>query len=206
MSQGAYRILLLDIGHVLVSLNYKIITERMRSLTGLEPAQLQTILRGEGLVRHYETGEITDTEFYEEVCRRAGTRIPWPAFVEAWNSILGDPLVPDEVLAALSRSIRLWAVSNTNSLHFDFMSAHFNFVRHFEGFVLSYEEGAVKPDPRIFLCTLAKTRAEAQEVLFVDDQEANVRAAANLGIDGFQFLGLDHFIAEMKSRQLLPID
>ncbi len=204
MRRGAIRVLLLDIGHVLVGLNYNPLIERMRALTGLTAPQLQNVLTGKGLALKFETGSMTEGEFHEEVCRRVGTCIPWRAFVEIWNSILGDPLIPDDVLVALSRNTRLWAVSNTNRLHFDFMSAHFTFLRHFEGFVLSHEVGAAKPDIRIFQCVLERTRVPAPEMLFVDDQELNLGAAAKLGIGGFRFQGLDHFIAEMRARNLLP--
>ncbi len=206
MMRGDFRVLLLDIGHVLVKLDYEPLTERMRALTGLTSPQLRKIMTDEGLVVKFETGGIKEGEFYEEMCRRAGTRIPWPVFVEIWNSIIGDPILPDEVLASLSRKIRLWAVSNTNKLHFDFISTHFAFLRHFEGFVLSHEIGVAKPDSRVFQNALEKTRALASEVLFVDDQELNLRAAASLGIEGFRFEGPDHFVAQMKARMLLPPD
>jgi putative hydrolase of the HAD superfamily len=203
MRPGLPRFLFLDIGYVLVGLDYKHLAGRMRVLTGLEPGQVQAMLTAEGLLKKFESGKITGTEFYDEVCRRVGSRIPWQEFLELWDSVIEQPLIPDDVLLALAQSIHLWAISNTNKLHFDFMARQFTFLRHFEGLVLSHEVGALKPDKRIFLHALEKARARASEVLFVDDQEINVKAAQELGIDAFRFLNPDQFAAELKARGLL---
>jgi len=203
MSPTRPRFFLLDIGMVLVSLNFKPLADKMRALAGLEPAQLQTVLTADGLVQKYESGKIEGTAFYEEVCRRIGIRIPWPDFLEAWDSVFDQSLLPDDMLAAVAHNVHLWAISNTNKLHFEFMARQFTFLRHFEGLILSYEVGALKPDARIFLHALEKTHAQPSEVLFVDDQEVNVRAAQDLGIDAFQFLNPDQFAVELKSRGLL---
>jgi FMN phosphatase YigB (HAD superfamily) len=197
------RCLFLDIGMVLVGLNYEPLAEKMRALAGIEPEQLQTILTAESLVHRYETGRITEAEFYEEVCRRANTRIPRAEFLEAWYSIFAEPLIPDEWLAALAQRVPLWALSNTNKLHFEFMMRRYTFLSHFEGFVLSHEVGLLKPDERIFRIALERVQARASEVLFADDQAANVEAAQALGIDAFRFLSPDQFAAELKARGLL---
>ena len=197
------RCLFLDIGMVLIGLDYEPLAERMRTLAGIEPAQLQALLTAGDLVQRYETGKITEDDFLEEVCRRIGAGIPRTAFLEAWYSIFGPSLIPDDCLATLAQQVPLWALSNTNRLHFEFMMRRYGFFRHFAGFVLSHEVGLLKPDERIFRIALEKVQARAPEVLFVDDQDANVRAAQALGIDAFRFVNSDQFAAELKARGLL---
>ena len=203
MRPGQPRHVLLDIGMVLVGLNFGRLAEKMGKLTGLDASQLKELLTAHNLIRRYETGEINSTEFYQEVCRRAGTGISWPDFLEAWNSIFERPLVPDEMLASLAQRIHLWAVSNTNPLHMEFMTREFTFLRHFKGFVLSHEVGALKPDGRMFSRALELTQAPASDVLFIDDQKDYVRAAQELGIDGFRFQDANQFAAELRARGLL---
>jgi putative hydrolase of the HAD superfamily len=197
------RHLLLDIGMVLVRLDFKPLGDRMRTLARIEPAQLQAILTGNELVQEFETGKLSETEFYEEVCRRLGTNIPRSGFFNAWNSVFADQLLSDHVLATLAGKAHLWAVSNTNRTHFDFLARSFTFLRHFEGLILSYEVGALKPDTRIFEQALRKSGAPASDLLFVDDQEINVKAAGTLGIEGFTFLNPGQFENEMRNRGLL---
>ncbi len=202
MTRKPPRILMLDIGMVLVNLNFQPLADRMRALSGVQPAVLQAALGEGNLIRNYETGQITEENFHEEICRRLGARISWCDFLDAWYSIFDQPIIPDATLASLARIVQMWTLSNTNKLHFDFMLRHFTFLRHFEGFVLSHEVGAMKPDARIFLAALEKTRARPEDVLFVDDQEVNVQAARSLGIDAFQFRGLDDLIPALMSRGL----
>jgi putative hydrolase of the HAD superfamily len=199
---GQPRCLLLDIGMVLVGLDFKPLADRMQILAGLEPERLQTVFSAENLVRKYESGKISETDFHAEVCRRIGTYIPWDEFWQAWCSVFAQPLLPDELLDALARQTPLWALSNTNKFHFEYLRTQYTFLRHFTGFVLSHEVGALKPDPRIFLQALEKTGMPPSDVLFADDLEANVRAARALGIGAFQFLDAEQFAAEMRSRGL----
>jgi len=195
--------LLLDIGMVLVRLDFKPLAERMRTLARIEPAQLQSILTGDELVQVFECGKLSETEFYEEVCRRIGTSIPRSEFLEAWNSVFADQLVSDDTLATLARKTHLWAISNTNRSHIEFLARSFTFLSHFEGLILSYEVGALKPDTRIFEQALKRSGAPASDLLFVDDQEINVKAARDLGIEGFVFLNPGQFENEMRTRGLL---
>jgi FMN phosphatase YigB (HAD superfamily) len=192
--------LFLDIGQVLVGIRYEPLAEKLQAATGIDRARLQTVLTAGNLVEKYETGVITDTEFYREVCRRAGNPVPWAVFLDAWNSIFTDPLLEQALLTAVAQKNRLWALSNTNGLHFDFLRRRFAFLDHFEGFVLSYEVGALKPDERIFRHALKKAGADCEDALFVDDQEANVAAARTLGIDAFRFLDAARFIIELEAR------
>ncbi len=203
MSADKPRLLLLDIGMVLIELNFNPLAKTLHSLSGIAPAQLQEVLTGEGLIQKYETGQIEAAAFHQEVCRRIGADIPWPAFLDAWNSVFDKPLIPDEVLAAAARKSRLWAISNTNKLHFDYMLRNFTFLRYFEGFVLSHEVGVLKPDAGIFLQALERTQEPASAVLFVDDQEANVRAARDLGIESLQFVSPPQLAADLSARGLL---
>lgn len=203
MSSDAVACLLLDVGNVLIDLNYQDLTQRMLALTGLGPAQLQKMLREDGLVERFETGKMPGAQFYEEICRRTGARISWPEFLAIWNSILGPPLVSEELIIALARKLRLWIISNTNELHFDFMTRHYAFPRYCEGFVLSHEVGVLKPDARIFAHAVAKMQVDPSLVLFADDQQVNVKAAQNLGICAFQYRDADQFSAELKLRSVL---
>jgi FMN phosphatase YigB (HAD superfamily) len=203
MSRVPARFFLFDIGQVLLRLDTATLAVRMRSLTGLDPVQLQALMKREDLVRKFETGGLNGPQFHAEVCRILGSLLPWSEFVAAWNSILGEPLLPEDLVAAVSRRVRPWIISNTNELHFDHMMQNYSFPKHFEGFILSHEAGALKPDPRIFEYALEKMGTRAEEVGFVDDQESNVRAARDLGIDAIQFINIEQFTRELELRDLI---
>ncbi len=191
----------LDVGHVIVDIDFRNFAELMRRFTGLETEQLRAAINGGDLAGRYERGMLQDTEFHEEVCRRVGRNIPWDDFVGAWNSIfLPAPLLPESLIVALVRERPVWVASNTNRIHFDFTLRHFPLLRHFTGYVLSYETGFAKPDLAFFRHALLKAGVKAEEALFTDDQVANVEAARSLGIDAFQFLNPNQVLDELHLR------
>ena len=198
------RCLFLDMGKVLIDFDLKKFAVRMQVLAAAGPEQLRAALMDDGLVPRFESGAVTEEDFCEEVCRRLKCRISQEDLASAWNSIfMPDPVIAEEVIATLARRLPLWAISNTNPIHFRHIRERFAFLRHFRGFVLSYEVGAPKPDRRIFLAALDRAGAEPGEAVFVDDQEIHVEAAAAMGIDAFRFLNPYHFLAELQLRGII---
>lgn len=70
----------------------------------------------------------------------------------------------------------------------------------FDPVLLSYEIGIKKPDPEIYKLLLSKLQALPQTVLFIDNKQANVDAAKELGVDGIVFLSSDQLIQELGKR------
>ncbi len=198
------RCIFLDLGRTLIDLDLGVLGARMVELAGVQPQDLQQAVVGDGLASRFETGAVTEDEFHEEVCRRLGKEIAKRDFYSAWNTIfLPDPILPDTVISDLAAKAPLWSLSNTNSVHFRYLSGTYEFFRHFTGHVLSFETGFQKPDQRIFRCALEKAQVAAAEVVFADDLLSNIESARGLGIDAFQFLSPEQFIQEMRSRRLL---
>jgi FMN phosphatase YigB (HAD superfamily) len=56
-----------------------------------------------------------------------------------------------------------------------------------DGFVISGDVGARKPDTAIFGHLLAQTGAEAEDIILVDDRPRNLDAAAALGLQTILF-------------------
>lgn len=206
MKTGFPGCLLLDMGKVLVDFDLTRFRDFLRQYSGMSTDQLRQALIVDGFPAAYECGRIGDEEFHAELCRRVQSDIPWDEFVRGWNSIfLDDPIVPAAYLAGLSRKVAIWVVSNTNRLHFEHVRKRFEFARHARGFVLSYEVGVAKPDPRIFEKALETAGARPGDSIFVDDQVPNVEAASRLGIDAFLFVGMEDF-AQQLARRGLPAD
>jgi glucose-1-phosphatase len=156
------------------------------------------------LTSKYELGLLSDEEFLAGISREIGVNLRQSEFLEAWNCIFGKkPLLSDKLLSELSQRYPLWVVSNTNKMHFGFIRERYRFLRHFQGWILSYEVGAAKPDPAIFSHALGRAQIAASEVLFIDDQLDNVESARILGMDAFQFLNPTQLKQEFKMRHIL---
>lgn len=72
------------------------------------------------------------------------------------------------------------------------------FLKYTDGYVLSYEEQLIKPDPAIFRLILKKYGLAASECIFIDDIEENILAAKALGIHGIVFQNQQQAINEIE--------
>ncbi len=204
MSDSPIRGILFDLGNVLVPVNSSRFAEKMKSLTGLGIEQLRASFAQDSLITDYECGRLSDDQFLTRLSARLGVAIRRDDFTAVWSYMFDEvPLLPDRLLEVLAREYRLWAISNTNRMHFEYIRNRYAFLEHFRGWSLSYEVGAVKPDPAIFEHALRGCGISAPEALFIDDQLINVEAASNLGIDSIHFLNPDQAVNELRIRSLI---
>jgi 2-haloacid dehalogenase len=92
-----------------------------------------------------------------------------------------------EIVAELhARGLRLLALSNA-PLEMEATWKAFDFCRYFEGFVISGEEGVVKPEPAIFERLIERFAITPRNAVFVDDVQHNVDAANALGFNSILF-------------------
>ena len=84
------------------------------------------------------------------------------------------------------RGYRLLVLSNMSS---DFIEhiRRFDIYSQFEGDIVSCEEQTVKPEAEIYRRLLDRYALDPAETLFIDDREANLRAAEQFGITTFHF-------------------
>ena len=68
--------------------------------------------------------------------------------------------------------------------------------------MISGDENVIKPDPRIFRVLVDRYGLEPGSTVFVDDHEPNIRAAAELGFRGIQFVDADALRVELRALGL----
>ena len=99
-------------------------------------------------VRQYESGRVTTDQFYRRDARAS------PASAAAWPSsasCFADIFVPIEPMIELQAALRrqglpAYVFSNTNDLAVGHIRRNFPFYANFDGYILSYEHGVMKPD------------------------------------------------------------
>jgi 2-haloacid dehalogenase len=111
------------------------------------------------------------------------------AYWHRWPETLGGPIEGTvEILGELrARGVRTYALSNWSAETFPLARPRFPFLEWFDGILISGEAKLVKPDPRIFAHLLEKFGLEARSTVFIDDSEANIRAAAEAGLIPIRF-------------------
>jgi len=137
----------------------------------------------------FETGAIDETVYLARMFRsgRAPSNV---SSDDVKRTILdGCRFLPgmEQLLADLgARATRIWALSNYSPWMVE-LRQRLGLDRHFAGYVVSYETGFRKPDPRAYRCLLQRAGVEAQSCLFVDDRQVNVEAARQLGMPALLF-------------------
>ena len=93
-----------------------------------------------------------------------------------------------EILANLKKNnVPLYILSNWSAETFPKAQAIFDFLKWFDGQIISGEVGLIKPDPAIYRLLLNTYNLSPNNTIFIDDKIANVGAAKRMGIKGIHF-------------------
>lgn len=178
-------ILLLDLGGVLADLGSP------TAAIGLEmsDSEFWSIWLASDAVAAFETGRSDYDEFRENLASEfpLHARDAIESRLPAWRLNL-YPEVKDLVDAA-SRRFDLALLSNTNSLHWEQLYESARVFSNFAKLFLSFETGLYKPNEASFLQVLQHFKCDPSDISFFDDSEANVSAAASLGIKAKKVVG-----------------
>ncbi len=112
--------------------------------------------------------QVDEAEF-----QRILSRIPekYEAYPPLWN-----------LLPALREKYKLGIINNGTRLTFPYFDEKLKLGERFDIVLSSGAEGVRKPDLRIYLRACGQLGVEPERCLFMDDSEANVRGAAEAGM------------------------
>jgi len=172
--------------------------------------KLHSLLLKEGLLDKFEKGQISEQEFIASFAAVLKGNDKDSFIRTAWNSmIIGIPKKKAELLTYLRPKLRVFILSNTNSIHVAYFNEILqqnygisNFSEICEKAYYSYEMGLRKPDPGIFSSLLNDSSLLAEETLFIDDNTNNTEAAAGLGINVMHCLQEEDLIGKLKENRL----
>lgn len=184
------RAVVLDYGEVLCERPQKDALQRMAQVIGID---LERFFDLYGTSRDpYDRGVISPDEYWEDFAKRAGASIDASVVkqlrsldTEMWSSTSPDMM---EWVDRLNESELTTAVlSNMQHDMAAYARKHFPWFAHLDYQILSCELRLIKPDPAIFHETVRRVGVRPEEALFVDDKEANVNAAREMGLVAVRF-------------------
>ena len=194
--------LILDLGGVVLSwapeANLDLTWERRLGLPSGEIAR-RVWLRPE--LRAAELGQITTAEFWAFVRSALGLTETDAAemYEHAWSVTEVMPAVK-EWLSSLRPQYVLASLSNGWSNDRREVAARYGIDGLFDLMVFSAEEGVAKPDPSAYHLTLDRLGLLPEEVLFVDDRQANIDGARAVGLQVLLCTGPDQLVADCSAR------
>ena len=171
-----------DLGNVLLFFDHHKMKKQIATCCNLSLEETSFLLQK--YLDDYERGSITTQTLYSDLLELGGKLISFTNFTYALSNIF-QPNLP--VIALLekmkARGVKLFLLSNTCDAHFNFAQKHFTFLQLFDGFILSYEVGARKPEKEIYQKALEIGNCSHKECFYIDDVPAFVQAARSLNID-----------------------
>ena len=171
-----------DLGKVLVDFDYQPATRKIAARSTKPPEDLHSHVGGSPLLIQYETGLVTRHEFFEELRQTTGYR----GDLEEFGKFFADIFTPIPEMIELHaelrrRGIPTYIFSNTNDLAIEHVRRNFPFFHNFDGYILSYEVKAMKPDAKIYAALEAMTGRRGAEIVYLDDRPENIAAGAARG-------------------------
>ncbi|MBC7571333.1 MAG: HAD family phosphatase [Spirosoma sp.] len=187
--------LIFDLGDVIIPIDLTAPVRNFAMLANLPEDEVRALWQQHNFINHYETGLIDDKAFRDHVRKVLYQRTDAPdrwadeVIDTAWNTVLLDlPIERIERIKLLKQNYRLFLLSNTSPIHIRQVNQVLTELGQptleelFERVFYSYEVRMAKPSPDIYHHVLAEAGIVADETAFFDDNEANIRAAAALGI------------------------
>jgi putative hydrolase of the HAD superfamily len=184
--EGGHRIkpnvVVFDLGKVLLDFDYGIAAAKIAAKGHWPHDEVHRFIAQSPLLFRYETGLMTQQEFFAEICRATGYCGDLKEFADSFSDIF-SPIEPMVALQAelRKRGVPTYIFSNTNDLAVTHIRKNFPFFTNFDGYVLSYECGAMKPDEKIYEIVEKMTGKRGPEILYLDDRSENVEAGAKRG-------------------------
>ena len=192
--------LVFDLGNVLIEWNSE------KILTYFEPEKerqqvLRQVIFESGVWHQTDRGELSLKEAYEEVLAQLDA-----SYHSAVKNIFYHWYEVVHVYSDLQERIRLWAkqgyriyiLSTTCEIFYHIEKAGLLPIYPLlSGYILSSEVGVVKPEPEIYQKLLKKYGIEPTESVFIDDIQANLDTAAELGFETI--------LAERESDNILAM-
>jgi 2-haloacid dehalogenase len=171
-----------DLGKVLVDFDYSIAARRIAAQGTMTLRAIGEYINQSRLFVQYELGTVTTGQFCAEICRISGFRGTPAEFGACFGDIFVqiDPMV--QLQATLrQRGLPAYIFSNTNELAAEHIRRNFPFYTNFDGYILSYQHGAMKPDARLYEVVERQSGRRGAEILYLDDRPENVAAGAARG-------------------------
>ena len=181
--------IILDMGNVLLEWNkdkiLRGVVKTEKDYMILDKAIFQS-----GLWERLDLGTLTREELVLKVVSMIGSIYQekvqevvwnWPSYIEIYMEVF--PLL----VHLKEKGHRIFVLSNTSPVFYELLEEQLSPLNEIlDGFVLSCDIKAIKPDPKMFEEILHKYQLDPANCIFLDDVKDNTKMAESLGIKAYQ--------------------
>ena len=181
--------IILDMGNVILEWNkdkiLRGVVKTEKDYMILDKAIFQS-----GLWERLDLGTLTREELVLKVVSMIGSIYQekvqevvwnWPSYIEIYTEVF--PLL----VRLKEKGHRIFVLSNTSPVFYGLLEEQLSPLNKIlDGFVLSCDIKAIKPDPKMFEEILHKYQLDPVNCIFLDDVKDNTKMAESLGIKAYQ--------------------
>lgn len=148
------------------------------------------------LNKAFDRGIISEAEFTKSIQDLTGKKPPLLTHLESGQMAKNDALI--DLIRSLKPDFKTAILSNISSdwITREFLTAEERSL--FDTFVLSYEVGMIKPEPRMYALACERLQVAPHEALMVDDRLMFVDGAREAGLSGIVYEDLHSFKKELN--------
>jgi 2-haloacid dehalogenase len=199
-------VVVFDLGKVLVDFDYGIATAKIAPLSRFTLQEVRTLLDHSPLLYRFETGLLTNEQFYGEVCAACEYSGTLGEFCDCFADIFSEIKPMTAMQAALrAHGVPTYIFSNTNGIAVPHVRKNFPFFANFDGYIYSYEHGAMKPDPKIYEVVEQISGCRGSQIVYLDDRVENFEAGCDRGWRALLHKTAEETIPALRQMGL-PVD
>ncbi len=152
------------------------------------------------------TGKVSSEQFLNKLKNelnsdksRTQLLTEWRGLYMKWADDVDWQLL--EFIKSLKKSYRVYLFTDTIDIHDEYNSKRAIYDKFTQVF-RSNKEGLAKLDDDAFINVVHKIKATAQECVFIDDLEVNVKRAENLGLKGIIYTNKEELKHELSKLSI----
>lgn len=174
--------IIFDLGKVLVDFDYSIAARKVAARSTKQVPDLQHFLGSSPILARFESGLLTREQFFDEMRQITG----FTSDIKEFVSDFADIFVPIPAMIGLHEEVRqrgfqTYIFSNTNDIAIGHVRQEFPFFKHFDGYILSYEVGSMKPQPKIYEAMEKMSGRRGADLIYIDDRPENIETGVARG-------------------------
>ncbi len=180
-------LVIFDLGGVVVDVESDRLIHQVAQLLGRSFEEVHEQIFHRDLHLPLELGHIKPQAYYDGLKQKLGISWTYPQFVRAWNGILSENRDVTSIMKRLRARHKLLALSNTNILHIEHIKGAIPSLEMFHYWVMSYEVGLRKPNPKIYRFALEQAGVKPETAVYIDDRPELVEAGRQVGLTAIRF-------------------
>ena len=143
-----------------------------------------------------DAGKINQEEYLLRLSEATGVKTD-----EIYPQIVKKIQINSKLLSLISKlrkNYRIGLITNYTHGLFDKLSSIYELPKYFDRILVSSRVGMIKPDPNFYQMMFDAQNVQAEECLYIDDRNHQVKAAVELGMKSVLFTNMSFLIAAFR--------